>query len=116
LQLAQLHGWKPQGTNLITDIQSDYEELIESYYPKDGQVVSKNDAKELAKALTDALEDIPNHDAVAHKTEMHIRNGKEVRVVKPNVRFNLFEAFSGDNKKLVKDFVWFCNQGAFEIW
>lgn len=116
--MAQLYGWRPQGTSLLQRLtaEPDAEDVLGSYYPKEGQTLSQADAKAIAKALTEALEDIPDFDAVEHKTEYQVRDGQKIRVVKPNMKFNLFEAFSGDNKKLVRDFIWFCKQGEFEVW
>jgi len=59
LQVARLHGWRPQGVESGSRLAPD-----EQYVENMGQHITAVDAGELAAALERALDDIPEHEAV----------------------------------------------------
>jgi hypothetical protein len=59
LVLADLYGWLRKGTTLEDDVN-----WSGTYYTNDGQVVSVEDANELANALERALPDVPREETV----------------------------------------------------
>ena len=83
LRLAKKYGWKPQND-------------LEYYFSNDGQLVEKEDAFNIGKALLSCLDDIPEKE-IAYKS--------------------ILEVFSGVNKKeAVRDFALFCQLGSFKIY
>lgn len=67
---------------------------------------SDQDAANLADALDEALDDLPDHDALTHKVPLGLHD---------NV--NQFEWFSGPHgKQYVKEFVEFCREGGFLVY
>jgi hypothetical protein len=89
--------------------------VVGGYFVNDGQRVTAEDARALADALERALPDIPDHDAMAHKTFEH-PSEPGVRLVAIDTPASPYEWFSGDKKRLVRQFIDFCRQGGFEIW
>src|SRR5262249_52232156 len=89
--------------------------VLGGYFVNDGQRVTAEDARALADALERALPDIPDHDAMPHKTFEH-PSEPGVRLVALDPRASPYEWFSGDKKRLVRQFIDFCRQGGFEIW
>ena len=87
---------------------------IDSYILNSGYRVFAEDAHALAAALERALPDVPDHDAVEHKTFEDPRL-PGVRLYRPGEAISPVEAFSGENKAMLTDFIAFCRQGGFEI-
>lgn len=55
LKIAEQHDWQPAGTTLAGD-----RDWCGTYYSNDGQLVRKVDARNLANALEQSLDDIPD--------------------------------------------------------
>jgi len=123
--LAIHGGWEPQGTQHFG-----YDEVgfplqgetcspdwCGTYFSNDGQVVTADDARNLADALECALPDVPDHDALEHKLEKSISpSGVPMIGISPETPINAFEYFSGDGKNLVKEFIKFAREsGGFQI-
>jgi hypothetical protein len=85
-----------------------------SYYSNSGFRVTPEDARSLADALERALADVPDHDALGHKTFLHPAL-PGVRLVAAGTPVNPYEWFGG-KKDLLRDFIAFCRQGGFELW
>ncbi len=86
-----------------------------SYQYNDGCRVSAEDAHQLADALERALPDIPNHDAMEHKT-IQFGSDPADRAIPCGTEYTPAEYFSGTGKAMLRDFIEFCRQGGFEIW
>lgn len=124
LTLARWYGWKPEGTKppkawVIADGSTDWKGLPEDwdgrYFPGDLQRITERDAKALAAALTRALADIPEHDALEAKALAAIpadQNDYSVwgRKVRAGEVVNPFEEFSGLNKPMLRDFMTHCRE------
>ncbi len=80
-----------------------------------GDKVGKVEARQLSLALKSVLDDIPKHDALAHKTVEVIVNGEAMRRPKDGMSCNLLEAFSGQGRELIETIVAFCGRGCFKI-
>jgi len=114
LELAQQYGWEPQGTTLHDDEGVIEDEWAGGYCSNDGQQVSAADAAALADALERALPDIPNHDAMEHKTTP-IPGMPGERGIPMDVKFTAFELFSGENKAHLREFISYCHKAGFWI-
>ncbi|MDM8008115.1 MAG: hypothetical protein QUV05_18400 [Phycisphaerae bacterium] len=129
LCLAHAYGWQPKGTQLDYDfvlLRCDNDELLAkkimsewkgSYSYNEYQTVTAEDAAGIAGALEKALPDIPNHDALTHKTVHHLSaNGELHGGIPCDIPVNPFEWFSGpESKQHVVDFIKFCRAGEFCI-
>jgi hypothetical protein len=89
--------------------------VLRGYFVNDGQRVSTEDARALADALERGLPDIPDHDALTHKTFEH-PGSPGMRLMAIDTPASPYEWFSGDKKGVVKEFIAYCRQGGFEIW
>ena len=110
LKLAEMYGWRTAGTLPPEDLDTEWDG---DYFLNDGEVVTADDAKAIAEALTKAMDDIPGHDAMKHKTG---KSPKGVDYVKDGAAFSPFEFFSGKGKKHLREFISFCRRGSFQIW
>jgi hypothetical protein len=145
LRLAEQYGWEPEGTTLdpehLADREEDEElspeevaaEVAESlekweggYCTNDFQVVSAEDARNLADALEKALPDIPEHDAVGHKALDLSTYSPEMReqlkalgvgrLFPVDAPISVLERFSGKRgRDYLKGFIAFCRAGEFTI-
>jgi hypothetical protein len=88
--------------------------VLGAYFENSGYRITAEDARALADALEQALPDVPDHDALEHKTFTHPAE-PGVRLLNIQTPVNPFEWFSG-KKDLLRDFIDFCRQGSFEIW
>jgi hypothetical protein len=113
LTLARWYGWQPAGTTPPSDHELGGRDCIDwkgdpsdwggLYFPAEGQWITEPDAKALAAALTRALLDVPEHDALGLKAapvepvdpRFDTAWGRKVAVGTP---VNPFEEFSGPNK------------------
>ena len=88
-----------------------------NYFSKFGQRVTDEDALALAVALDGSLPDVPDHDAVAHKVAAEIEGAglNRMRMLRPGVKMNSFEFFSGESKNKLRQFIKFCRAGGFVI-
>ncbi|HYT93190.1 MAG TPA: hypothetical protein VEL76_31015 [Gemmataceae bacterium] len=89
--------------------------VLGMYFCNDGNHVTAEDAAALADALERALPDLPEHDALGHKSFEH-PSEPGVRLIRSDTPVNPFEWFSGKNKKRVEEFIAYCRKGGFEIW
>lgn len=88
LHLAKIGGWQP---GLPGDFQA-------AYLQPEGQKVPASEARAIAKALEDVLDDVP---------DFVIPIGRKIHV---------FEYFSGERSKArIIEFINFCRRGAFRI-
>lgn len=117
-------GWKPQGT-LAPAGWSDKpgpdgaprKWFKNNYFSRAGQVVTDEDASAIARAIENALPDVPDHDAMLHKVGSFIDfpDNRQLRSLRPGSRFNAYEYFSGANKRLLRQFMELCRAGGFVI-
>lgn len=109
-----MYGWKPAGTQAPKDWDIEEEGRVWSgdYVSNGGQIVTAEDAVQLADALKRGLDDIPNSYAAWHKVIKGEDGGPWIPV---GENLSPLEALSGENKPAVKKFVAFCRQGEFEI-
>ena len=91
--------------------------FFSGYSSNDHQCVTDEDAASLADALEQSLADIPDHDALEHKTVIGtLPNGKTLELVDADADVSSVEWFSGNRRKrLVMGFIVFCRSGAFLI-
>ena len=125
LKLALDAGWKPRGTAPPEDFYGEVERdgyttkqwNPRNYFSRRGQSVSEEDALAISEALTKALQDVPDHDAVAHKVMGFIDTSLIGRfpILDPKRKVNPFEYFSGENKNRLRKFIVYCRAGGFKI-
>jgi hypothetical protein len=112
LALAQRNGWEPAGTVLEQDAG-----WSGRYDTNDGQTVTAGDAGGFADALERALPDIPDHDALEHKTTVVDLPGLgPTRLLDIEENVSPVELFSGDGKDHLRKFITYCRAGSFRIW
>jgi hypothetical protein len=121
LELGRLYGWKPAGTKPPTQDEGgpwDGRPWGGGYLSNDGQRVTATDARALADALDLALPDVPDGDIVAGKMGIvgTLPDGSVLRGPKPGVESSLTEAFSGEGKCRLEEFIRLCRAGEFAIW
>lgn len=127
LYLARGAGWKPGGTAEPDNwpdvapargpdgLPAPWRPGI--YAPWLGQRLSDEDADRLADALERAMDDIPDHDAMAHKVCMQIEtnDGRRWRMIAPDAVVMPFEYFSGNNKRKLWRLIRICRLGGFTL-
>jgi len=122
LKLAYWYGWKPKGTEAPdwegiygTPIHPDYKhpDWEGTYFSNEGQFVTDRDANSIAAALEQALDNIPDHDAMEDK-EIYICDisGFDMQAAQDA---SPIEYFSGQGKTGVRDFIEFSRTGGFCI-
>ena len=112
LTLARNNGWEPAGT-----IFEDDPDWQGHYDTNEGQLVTAVDAARLADALERALPDIPDHDALEHKTrEVDLPGLGPTRLIDARENLSPIELFSGDRKEQLRKFILYCRAGSFQIW
>lgn len=133
LELAQLYGWEPLGTNPPSYIDF-YEFCAEwdgRYLTNDGQTVKAEDARSLAAALEQALNDIPDEERAADwNAVLRLEDDlpewlspEEQEFIEEELQDGLLdimgmdprEYFAGNEKRHLKHFIRFCRLGSFEI-
>src|SRR5262245_28054528 len=117
LVLAERYGWQPWGTTppdedaveagLWRGKRSDWDGR---YLPAYGQQVTEADAKGLASALERALPDVPDHDALANKVAGSDEVWGWFATEPPDIAINPIEAFSGQNKEMLTNFIAHCRE------
>jgi len=114
LALAGMYGWRPGGTQAPIDWAADGEgrEWRGSYILNGSQMVTVDDAAQLANALERGLDDIPDFYAAWHKAVKGEDGGPLIPV---GESLSPLEALSGENKLAIRKFIAFCRQGAFKI-
>ena len=107
LALAERFGWEPAGTvpPQYVDGTPFYTDWHGGYTSNDAQLVTDDDARNLAAVLEAILPDIPRHDAAADKGVL-LRGSRLVPL----------EWFSGsDNRELLGEFIRMAKAGGFQI-
>lgn len=110
----QLPAGSALGHAIVSLFPSADNPLLMSYFYNCGFRVTPEDARALADALERALPDVPDHDAMEHKTYRH-PGMPGVRLVNVTTPVSPFEWFGGKHE-LLRDFIGYCRQGGFEIW
>ena len=114
LNLAERYGWKPAGTDAPTDWDHS-EEWPRTYDSSDGQIVTRPDAKALAKAIAAALDDNDLENKAA-ELEAEFRRWVE-ESVGPELA-SVYDVGLGEEgvyRPYLEDLIRFCKKGAFEI-
>ena len=115
LRLAQLYGWQPAGTVLSEEDLNDFPdaEWGGGYQTNDWQIVTADDARNMADALERALNHIPAYDALASKRDP-VTGGIALEVMEEGI--SPLDWFSGeDSKEYLKKCIEFCRAGEFVI-
>lgn len=124
MKLAYDSGWKPMGC-----LEPDAWQAVDSagnpqrffsmdYFSRRGQKVMAADAAAIADALESGLLDVPTFDALGLKVSTSIDVpglARPMRALRPGVKVNPFEYFSGENRWPLKQFIEFCRGGGFAI-
>jgi hypothetical protein len=116
LTLAEEYGWEPKGT--VLDAEDGWDG---GYTTNDGQKVGSTDAKGIAKALSKALDDIPD-EAQEHplgtKTDGTMDDlQKKILEMHSLTGNKLLSTFSGrDRKAGLYKFIDFLKEGAYETY
>ena len=108
----------PVDTDLLAEILRQMRRVdprLMPYMHNSGPRVTPEDSRALADALEQALPDLPDHDALAHKAFEHPQAPGE-RFIAWNTPVTPMEMFSGKNKQRVRDFITFFRGGGFVIW
>lgn len=106
--LAKDYGWEIHGTVAVAAALSPHEKWDGNYFDRIGAFVTPHDAKKLAIAIRNAMEDIPDK---AQIEGLNIYNAYPDDIDK----FNFIEWYSGPNKQVLRDFSTFCEMGGFFI-
>ncbi|HZW07226.1 MAG TPA: hypothetical protein VFF65_08880 [Phycisphaerales bacterium] len=124
MKLAYDSGWKPLGCEQperwpVLTGEGDLNRFFSmDYFSRLGQRVTAEDAARIADAIESALPDIPAFDAMAHKVLSSIDAPglpRPLRSIRPGVKVNPYEYFSGDNREPLGLFIRFCRAGGFAI-
>ncbi len=124
MNLAQIYGWNPAGTLEPPEWDREAnEDWNSSYDIFAGEWVTDDDARGLAAALDQALDDLPDNSMPDRIIETEIeeidREGEvsiSFHIIEPNKSLNLFETFGGQYKSDLKAFIRFANKGGFHIY
>lgn len=148
LNLAVAYGWTPAGTLTPPHWQDPgfmedagwkvIPEWDGGYNTNDGQLVTAEDAKALADALENSLDDIPDCEMPSILKEVRMGEPNEptgepvidhlllsefasalpepLSFIIPNVHLHPFEFFGGKNKQCIKQLISLCQKGSFTIW
>jgi hypothetical protein len=130
LTLAIDHGWKPAGTEppeptffredgtVDEEMTEAYRQAYEdwnaaNYYTNDFQLVTDEDAANIADALERALSHVPDEETIAMKAATTSSGGVPFDVLK---HLTPLDWCSGvDGKARIREFIDFCRTGAFCI-
>ncbi|HYE02201.1 MAG TPA: hypothetical protein VD963_03085 [Phycisphaerales bacterium] len=120
-RLARLRGWEPgEPPRAIgpDGAETPLWGLPEDGLPADVRLeVSPAEALELARALREALPDLPRFDALEHKSafQLDLPGQPTVRVVPDGVSVSPYEYFSGANREAMAAFIALCEGGGFTV-
>jgi len=112
LDLAYLFGWKPRGTEAPSiEGYSEWksEEWKGGYFSNDFQVVTSEDAIDIAESLKKAIQIIPNFIDGPYP-----KNKDFFQITGDEKKDRLLSYFIGDKNEL-KEFIAFCEDGEFCI-
>jgi hypothetical protein len=122
LDLAELYGWIPQGTAPpeLPDgmrVLRDGEVWSGGYGSNDYQRVTADDARALAAALEQALDDLPGAEPVHKLRVLVLPNSRTIRCWDPDAPLpTAVEVFAGpDARRQLEGFIRFCRAGGFCI-
>jgi hypothetical protein len=124
MKFAYISGWKPAGTlepvgwserTWPDGLPRPWRSM--NYFSRLGQRVTDEDAAAMADTLEAVVDDVPGHDALAHKvgTIIDLPFRRRIRLIKPGVYASPFEFFSGENKPLLYRHIEFCRGGGYTI-
>ena len=135
LTLARIYGWQPKGTEpgdlfLVDGITMlpDTNKFHGDYFSNGGQIVTREDALEIAGALEAALKDIPDERKFGNDFTDSIFNQNldhsSLRLLLvmghiggiPYSHSDPLEYFAGEPKQAVIHFIEICRDGAFQMW
>jgi hypothetical protein len=120
LCLAQEYDWEPAGTiEPYWEDEPDAPEWDGNYASNDAQIVTSEDAQNMADALEKAVEDITaNLDPDELTGRIEARSPDRIRCLKPDWYLTPHEFWGIGNtgKQRIKDFIKFCRQGEFRIY
>jgi hypothetical protein len=118
--------------DLLEEDDTDDEEIDEmcqgwpwDYIDNAGKWVTDDDAHQWADALEQALPDLPDHDATAHKPDAYpmpaamaplFRDMAGDGLPDPSQYVTALEWFSGTRKQELRDLIAFCRCGGFAVW
>ena len=133
LELARSYGWKPKGTRppVGLDLYELNTEWHGRYLTNDGQLVNAEDARWLAAALEQSLNDIPDENLPTDWNSIlrweddlpEWLSPEEREIIEEELQdglldimgMNPLEYFAGEEKRHLKGFIRFCRLGSFEI-
>ncbi len=110
LALAEDNGWVPKGTTKPKKWGAN-EDWEGKYIYNEGQIVEKEDALELAKALEKAIPKLPEK-----RNQELLSTYSKLNGTKEAIEVPIKEFFAGDGRDSIKEFIDFCREGSFEIW
>jgi len=99
LDLAHIYGWEPKGT-VKSDIYDQNQKWSGTYFSNNWQLVTKEDAFNIANALRKALKDLKD---------------KKIKTKEDKKTKSLSNWQRKGNIKVINDFIKFCESGSFEI-
>ena len=114
LDLAHDHGWEPVGIERRSIDDAGYVQEEEgTTFIDNWHAFSTEGAASLAAALERALDDIPDHEALAPKD---LSGDGSTRIPGNRIdEVSALEWFSGPRKQIVRDLIQFCKAGGFTI-
>jgi len=124
MKLAFDSGWRPMGCvepdgwQAVDEMGNPKRFFSMDYFSRKGQKVLPVDAAAIADALESGLMDVPTFDALGLKvgTSIDVPGfDRPLRALRPGVKVNPYEYFSGDNREPLKRFIAFCRGGGFAI-
>jgi hypothetical protein len=124
MKLAYDSGWRPmgcvepEGWQAVDEQGNPRRFFSMDYFSRRGQRVLPADAAAIADALESGLLDVPTFDALGLKVSTSIDMpgmARPMRSLRPGVKVNPYEYFSGENREPLKQFIAFCRGGGFEI-
>ena len=126
LELGHDYGWLPlamistEDAEPVEKVPGQEFEWYGDYL--EGNQVGALEAQSWADALEEALADIPNHDATAHKpgaspmpTMIKRLNRDMGKHFDPSQCIGALEWFSGQRKQVLRELIAFCREGGFSI-
>jgi hypothetical protein len=107
-------GWVPAGTQAPQfDDEPPWHDWSGTYFSNDRQLVTAEDARNLADALERALSDVPREKTWVTKV-LRTVDGREFEGMPDDL--NPLEHFSGpDGRRYLEEFIRFCRAGEFVI-
>jgi hypothetical protein len=138
LSLAEAHGWQPRATQAPADRDDDNSKALDqilwdgrNYFSNEAQVVTREDAKQIADALEESLQNIPEEitDSLVFEVlkkawlenggielkPMSSRLGLGLLLYVPPDRMSPNVFFSAGAKNEIRELIQLCRAGSFRI-